>query len=130
MKVLGYSPLPFVWQKKKGEWEAMFIAMELAEGGSLFEYVKILPFNEDLARNYFRQLIEGIDYMHGHGVVHRDLKMENLLFDGAFNLKIADFGFNCPTTGHDGSGWCKTAIGTASYRAPEIMPDPKRPEVS
>ena len=43
-----------------------------------------------------------------------------MLFDQHFNLKIADFGFAAPVAGRDGSGFCKTKLGTESYMAPEI----------
>ena len=61
-----------------------------------------------------------MSYVHSNGVTHRDLKPENLLFDDKFNLKIADFGFAAPVQGRDGSGYCKTKLGTESYMAPEI----------
>ena len=61
-----------------------------------------------------------MNYVHSNGVTHRDLKPENLLFDDKFNLKIADFGFAAPVQGRDGSGYCKTKLGTESYMAPEI----------
>lgn len=48
------------------------------------------------------------------------MKPENILFDGNFNLKIADFGFAAPIEGRDGSGLLKTRLGTESYMAPEI----------
>lgn len=97
------------------------IALELATGGELFDYVALTGrFNEGVARFYFRQLIDGLDYVHQRGVTHRDLKPENVLYDQHFNLKIADFGFAAPIAGRDGTGYCKTKLGTESYMAPEI----------
>lgn len=111
-----------VVEKSNGEKEhVIFIVLELATGGELFDYVATTGrFNEPIARFYFRQLIEGLDYVHQKGVTHRDLKPENVLFDQVFNLKIADFGFAAPIAGRDGSGSLKTKLGTESYMAPEI----------
>lgn len=87
----------------------------------MFDYVATTGrFDEQIARFYFRQLIEGLDYVHQKGITHRDLKPENVLYDSAFNLKIADFGFAAPIAGRDGSGYNKTKLGTESYMAPEI----------
>lgn len=62
-----------------------------------------------------------MDYCHSQGVAHRDLKLENLLLDHSFNLKIADFGFSNLISGKDNSGQLKTPLGTESYIAPEIF---------
>ena len=77
--------------------QVIYIVLELATGGELFDYVATTGrFDEPIARFYFQQLIEGLEYVHKKGVSHRDLKPENLLFDKQFNLKIADFGFSAP----------------------------------
>jgi serine/threonine protein kinase len=87
----------------------MCIVLELAPGGELFDFVSNTGrFEERIAWFYFKQLIQGLEYIHKSGITHRDLKPENLLFDQFFNLKIADFGFAAPVSGRDGSGLCRT----------------------
>lgn len=74
-----------------------YIITEIADGGELFDWVVVGgKFGEPLARFYFKQLIEGIKVCHKIGIVHRDLKCENLLLDKDLNLKIADFGMSGP----------------------------------
>jgi serine/threonine protein kinase len=70
----------------------IYLVLELCGGGSLFEHLKDVPFDEELARCYFNQVIDGLAYCHEHGVCHRDLRLENLLLDNSGNLKITDFG--------------------------------------
>jgi serine/threonine protein kinase len=72
--------------------EYIYLVLELCGGGSLFEHLKDVPFDEPLARYYFNQVIDGLLYCHDHGVCHRDFRLENLLLDNAGNLKITDFG--------------------------------------
>ena len=101
--------------------KVIYIVLELAKGGELFDYIAVGGrFSEQISRFYFKQLIDGLSYVHSHGITHRDLKPENILFDNTFNLKIADFGFAAPVKGKDGSGYLKTRLGTESYMAPEI----------
>lgn len=57
-----------------------------------------------------------LEYMHGKGVVHRDLKLENILVDDNMNLKVADFGFATFRKVHN----LKSYRGTMTYMAPEI----------
>jgi len=108
--------------KKNGSnYKAVAITMELAPGGELFEFVADSgKFSEETARTYFKIIIETLEYCHGKGIAHRDMKPENLLFDASFNLKIADFGFATAFAGKDGSGQLHTVLGTESYMAPEI----------
>ena len=95
--------------------------MEFCEGGEVFEFLfQTGKFQEETARFYFKQLLDGIEAVHSKGITHRDLKPENLLFDSNFNLKITDFGYSKYLSGDDGSGILKTHLGTESYMAPEI----------
>ncbi len=110
------------YEKKNGaKYPVVCIALELANGGEIFDYIALGgAFSERVCRFYFRQFMEGLNYVHSKGIAHRDLKPENLLFDNNFNLKIADFGFAAPIHGRDGKGYLKTKLGTESYMAPEI----------
>ena len=121
VNLIDYSKEGVVEKSNGTKTNVVYIALELASGGELFDYVATTGrFDEQIARFYFRQLIEGLDYVHQKGITHRDLKPENVLYDSAFNLKIADFGFAAPIAGRDGSGYNKTKLGTESYMAPEI----------
>lgn len=108
----------------------IFIVLELVTGGELFD--KIVSegrFSEEMARFYFKQLVEGVSYCHGLGVCHRDLKPENLLLDEQGNLKISDFGLSALYVGDaDGDGASRTELlhttcGTPNYVAPEVLAD-------
>lgn len=110
-----------IYKKESKEKEVSYIVLELALGGELFDYIANSGrFEEPLARYFFKQFLEGLDYCHQHGVAHRDLKPENLLLCNNFDLKIADFGFAAPVEGKDASGNLTTKLGTLNYMAPEI----------
>ena len=69
------------------------IVMELCPGGDLLNYVrKRRKLNETLAKYLFKQIIEGIGYIHSKNILHRDIKLENILLDDKGHIKIADFG--------------------------------------
>lgn len=71
---------------------------------------------EDAGRFFALQMLDSIEYMHELKVVHRDLKLENILIDGNLNMKIADFGFAT----YKSIDCLKSYRGTMTYMAPEI----------
>jgi len=96
------------------------VAMEYVSGGELFNYVQQhRSFNEAQARYFFQHLVSGVEYLHAMRVVHRDLKLENLLVDlsgSSPQLKICDFGYSkSEVDSHP-----KTRIGTPAYISPEV----------
>lgn len=70
------------------------IVLEYASGGELFDYILRHRYLKDNnAKRLFAQLVSGVGYLHKKGIVHRDLKLENLLLDRNKNIIITDFGF-------------------------------------
>ncbi|KAJ3365437.1 Chk1 protein kinase [Allomyces javanicus] len=99
----------------------MFLLMELAAGGELFD--KIVPdvgLDEEVAHFYFRQLVNGVAYLHKRGVTHRDLKPENMLVDTQGNLKISDFGLATVYRYKGNRRTLTTPCGSPPYLAPEV----------
>jgi len=69
------------------------IVMELCPGGDLLNYVrKRRKLKEPCAKYVFKQIMEGIQYLHQNKVVHRDIKLDNVLLDGGGTIKIGDYG--------------------------------------
>ncbi|NXE04399.1 TSSK3 kinase, partial [Lophotis ruficrista] len=96
------------------------LVMELAEDGDIFDYVlREGPLPEPRAKALFHQLVQAVQYCHGCGVAHRDLKCENALLQGS-TLKLTDFGFakRLPRD-HGDLSW--TFCGSTAYAAPEVL---------
>lgn len=123
IRLVEYYPEGIVKKKDGSTYVAKAVVVqEYAQGGELFFYVKNSGyFQEDIARYYFRQIIDGLSYCHKAGFAHRDIKPDNILLDENFNVKIADFGFAGPILGRDGTGRMKTQLGTKPYEAPELL---------
>jgi len=94
-----------------------YLVLEHATYGDMFDVVqKYGKMSEKLAKVLFHQLIEAVSYLHSNNVAHLDLKLENLLLDENYQLKIADFDLSQSLDSE-----LLENKGSAGYRAPEIL---------
>jgi len=118
IKCVGYGSDGVV-QKPSGRIidNLVYIMLEFVTGGLLFDLCQTLGgMGEDAGRYFMKQLLNTIEYIQGKGIVHRDLKLENILVDDMLNLKVADFGFAT----YKRIDKLRSYRGTMTYMAPEI----------
>lgn len=112
--------------------------MEFCDQGDLNDIINKDFFSYEDRNCMFKQLLRGVDYLHSHGIAHRDLKSENLLLNKDGCLKIADFGTSEVFSGkHPGTRHCRRPsivsagdnvrlckpglVGSKPYVAPELL---------
>jgi serine/threonine protein kinase len=94
--------------------------MEYINGGNLFSFVKKRrKLNEKISKFLFKQIILGIKHIHSQNIVHRDVKLENILIDLNNTIKICDFGIGRILSSPD--EFIHDQCGTPMYMAPEIL---------
>ncbi|CAF3198590.1 unnamed protein product [Rotaria sp. Silwood2] len=96
------------------------IIMEYVDGGSLSQHLsKFGPFQEQVIKNYTRQLLEGLQYLHENHILHRDIKSANILVNSRGEIKIADFGTSKRLAGLQ---LCtEDSVGTLQYMSPDVV---------
>ena len=124
--------------------DTMYMVAEFVQGGAVMDdKIKVEPLSLAKARDYFRQLLLGVSYLHHNGIVHRDIKPGNLLvqqlsregddcgsgkpdvdsqgldyIEMGFILKLADYGVSEAFGESDAK---RTTAGTAAFMAPEML---------
>lgn len=104
----------------------LFIVLELQQGGTLGEILKkVGRFTEDQARPVMRDILEGVAYLHDKSIVHRDLKLKNILCDRKelpVRVKLADFGLaNFVGVRTVSKVALQSQVGSPHYVAPEVL---------
>ena len=107
--------------------ESYYIISEYCPGGELFEKINEI-FSETQIAVMFRQILSGLAYLHSNNIIHRDLKLENILIkeieksketnEDLFVLKIIDFG---TAKIFDKNKKVKAIVGSSYYIAPEVL---------
>jgi len=99
----------------------LVLSMEYCAGGDLFTLaMKETPIAESRARYIFKQIFEGIQHLHKLNIIHRDIKLENILMKekGSDEIKITDFGMSRIISRVN---LATTQCGTLEYTAPEVF---------
>lgn len=96
-----------------------FLAMEYLTGGNLAIRLQDSPLSLEHALNWMKQLASGISFAHKRGVIHQDIKADNIFITNEGDLKVGDFGLARLLAGRVGAGNTKI-MGTPAYMSPEL----------
>ena len=98
--------------------QAYYIIMDYLNHGSLLSQINgNIGFGEEIGRLIFAQLLDGLEAIHNSDIVHRDIKLDNIMLSGNdYTLKYVDFGFATQKS----NGYLTTFLGTPNYAAPEL----------
>lgn len=98
----------------------MYNILEYAKHGALSNFVRYTgPIEEEIARLFILQICNAINHIHNLGYAHLDIKLENILLDEFFNIKVADMGSSVQVS--DNYGFTNRRRGTIRYMAPEVV---------
>ncbi|KAL5463905.1 hypothetical protein EMCRGX_G032854 [Ephydatia muelleri] len=97
----------------------LHLVMDYVNGGEMFTHLHLRgPFSEEDARFYICEIILALDHLHSHGIVYRDIKLENILLGGDGHVVLTDFGLSKEMQPEQVTySYC----GTVEYMAPEII---------
>lgn len=110
----------FHWAKRCGDF--IIISMQFCPGITLDEFLMNPEnnslINEDLIISILNQILDATLYLHSHNIMHRDIKLENIIISSDFSIKICDFGF---ANFFDDNSLVNEFCGSVQYCSPEVV---------
>ncbi|KAJ0237724.1 Mitogen-activated protein kinase kinase kinase 2 [Hirschfeldia incana] len=104
------------------EEDTLNILLEFVPGGSISSLLeKFGAFPESVVRRFTKQLLFGLEYLHNHAIMHRDIKGANILVDNKGCIKLADFGASKQVAELATISGAKSMKGTPYWMAPEVI---------
>ncbi|CAO3618892.1 unnamed protein product [Cunninghamella blakesleeana] len=102
----------YLWSK------SIWMVMEYMDGGNLTDVVSFRSLFETEIAVISQEVLKGLQYLHSNGIIHRDIKSDNILINLNGQVKLSDFGFSAKLNSHRSKR--KTRAGTQCWMAPEI----------
>ena len=132
IKYIDSNTYAYLPEKESRQYDS-YIVFELASKGDAISYITHdnLGLNERLSKYFFSKILQIVISLHRIGICHRDLKLDNFLFDGDnFTLKLSDFGFSSLIIRNKLGKTKKQrgSFGTGCYKAPEVVLEKEEPK--